>query len=182
MYKTSTERRFHELSYQFFRVCHGRCYRVASKVDWQALSRDKIKKVAVLQYSDLFWCGRGDSNLWPLESENSDIQTETASRRDSLSLLHKFARCAKRRQSLFPCPLAALRGVGSQIVVSPAQSWMANSTESFRRKGTASIAYIPARKAISYGKMVILWTFASSSDKGAFPSAPLKREYGEAVD
>lgn len=115
-------------------------------------------------------------------SENSDIQTETASRRDSLSLLHKFARCAKRRQSLFPCPLAALRGVGSQIVVSPAQSWMANSTESFRRKGTASIAYIPARKAISYGKMVILWTFASSSDKGAFPSAPLKREYGEAVD
>lgn len=128
------------------------------------------------------WCGRGDSNLWPLESENSDIQTETASRRDSLSLLHKFARCAKRRQSLFPCPLAALRGVGSQIVVSPAQSWMANSTESFRRKGTASIAYIPARKAISYGKMVILWTFASSSDKGAFPSAPLKREYGEAVD
>ena len=115
-------------------------------------------------------------------SENSDIQTETASRRNSLSLLHKFARCAKRRQSLFPCPLAALRGVGSQIVVSPAQSWMANSTESFRRKGTASIAYIPARKAISYGKMVILWTFASSSDKGAFPSAPLKREYGEAVD
>ncbi|WP_204652293.1 hypothetical protein, partial [Gemmiger formicilis] len=30
-YKTSTERRFHELSYQFFRVCHGRCYRVHSQ-------------------------------------------------------------------------------------------------------------------------------------------------------
>ena len=73
-----------------------------------------------MQYSDLFWCGRGDSNLWPLESENSDIQTETASRRDFLSLLHKFVRCAKRRQSLFPCPLAALRGVGSQLVVSSA--------------------------------------------------------------
>ena len=128
------------------------------------------KQSAIVQLDVVVW------------SENSDIQTETASRRDSLSLLHKFARCAKRRQSLFPCPLAALRGVGSQIVVSPAQSWMANSTESFRRKGTASIAYIPARKAISYGKMVILWTFASSSDKGAFPSAPLKREYGEAVD
>lgn len=76
MYKISTERRFHELSYQFFRVCHGRCYRVHSqKMDWQALSRDKIKKVAVLQYSDLFWCGRGDSNLWPLESESNALSS-----------------------------------------------------------------------------------------------------------
>ena len=56
----------------------------------------------------------------PQLSENSDIQTETASRRDFLSLLHKFVRCAKRRKSLFPCPLAVLRGVGSQIVVSSA--------------------------------------------------------------
>ena len=76
MYKISTERRFHELSYQFFRVCHGRCYRVHSqKMDWQALSRDKIKKVAVLQYSDLFWCGRGDSNLWPSESESNALSS-----------------------------------------------------------------------------------------------------------
>ena len=76
-------------------------------------------------------CGRGDSNLWPLESENSDIQTETASRRDFLSLLHKFVRCAKHRQSLFPYLLAALRGVGSQIVVSAAQNRAAGGTERF---------------------------------------------------
>lgn len=76
MYKTSTERRFHELSYQFFRVCHGRCYRVHSqKMDWQALSRDKIKKVAVLQYSDLFWCGWQDSNLRPFGSEPNDLSS-----------------------------------------------------------------------------------------------------------
>ena len=76
MYKTSTERRFHELSYQFFRVCHGRCYRVHSqKMDWQALSRDKIKKVAVLQYSDLFWCGWQDSNLRPFGSGPNDLSS-----------------------------------------------------------------------------------------------------------
>ena len=36
-----------------------------------------------------------------------------------LVALHKFVRCEKRLKSLFPCPLAALRGVGSQFVVSP---------------------------------------------------------------
>lgn len=30
-----------------------------------------------MQYSDLFWCGRGDSNLWPLESENYDKPVQT---------------------------------------------------------------------------------------------------------
>ena len=82
----------------------------------------KIKK-GNTQKGTAFDAAGGGANLWPLESENSDIQTETASERDSLPLLHKVVRCAKRRQSLFPCPLAALRGVGSQIAVSPAQSW-----------------------------------------------------------
>ena len=156
MYKTSTERRFHELSYQFFRVCHGRCYRVHSqKMDWQALSRDKIKKVAVLQYSDLFWCGRGDSpsralktvhrtvfarrdvsgghrlfesslcriphsfiqnkkssihkdaalgaaggdsNLWPLESENCDIWQIAMNHRRDLCSVHKFLHWLLRKE------------------------------------------------------------------------------------
>lgn len=48
----------------------------------------KIKKVAVLQYSDLFWCGRGDSNLWPLESENYDAAHNSMIYSNFLLVLH----------------------------------------------------------------------------------------------
>ena len=88
-----------------------------------AASRKIVYKIKKTTPKRVLPAAAGGANLWPLESENSDIQTETASERDSLPLLHKVVRCAKRRQSLFPCPLAALRGVGSQIAVSPAQSW-----------------------------------------------------------
>ena len=88
-----------------------------------AASRKIVYKIKKTTPKRVLPAAAGGANLWPLESENSDIQTETASGRDSLPLLHKVVRCAKRRQSLFPCPLAALRGVGSQIAVSPAQSW-----------------------------------------------------------
>lgn len=45
-----------------------------------------------MQYSDLFWCGRGDSNLWPLESENCDIRQYEMIQRGNLYSVRKFLR------------------------------------------------------------------------------------------
>ena len=40
-------------------------------------------------------CGRGDSNLWPLESENCDAQENTMIQRGNLCGVHKFPRWFK---------------------------------------------------------------------------------------
>ena len=38
------------------------------------------------------WCGRGDSNLWPLESENCGIRQYRMIQRRNLCGMHKFPR------------------------------------------------------------------------------------------
>ena len=44
-------------------------------------------------YKNTPWCGRGNSNLWPLESENCDGQVNTMIQRRKLCSVHNFRPC-----------------------------------------------------------------------------------------